>query len=137
MKSLLWLFSRSFASLSSAAVIMFAVGCDQSPSSSRSTPKRSISLNEKLGVPRGEFHFESPVRIMAGGIPVSVDEPGYACPTMADIDGDGSDDLVVGQFFEGRMKFYRNVNAPKETPKFVAGEWIKSGDKVAVVPGVS
>jgi len=109
---------------------MFATGCDQSP-------YQPVSMNDHLKVPRGDFNFESPVRIFAGGDPVSVREPGYAFPTMADVDGDGADDLVVGQFAKGNMKFYRNENEPGQTPKFAAGEWLKSGDEEIVVPGVS
>ena len=129
--------SGSFAVLLLAAVLIFAAGCDQSPSLPTSTFDLRVSFNEQLGVPLGDFHFETPVRVMTGGVPISVDEPGYACPTIADVDGDGADDLVVGQFSQGRMRFYRNLNAPGETPRFAAGKWIKSGEQIAVVPGVS
>ena len=80
--------------------------------------------------------FESPVRIEAGGEVVSVGAPGYACPTMADVDGDGSEDLVVGQFRDGNMQFCRNIAATGEPPKFAAATWLMTGDSRAVVPGV-
>ena len=80
--------------------------------------------------------FESPVRILAGGEAISVEEPGYACPTMADVDGDGLQDLVVGQFSNGNMQFCKNIAAKGEIPRFAAAKWIQSGGARANVPGV-
>ena len=81
------------------------------------------------------YKFEKPVRLMVGDEPISVDSPGYACPTMADVDGDGKVDLVVGQFAGGSMKFYKNI-ADSGPPQFEKGVWIKTGGKKATVPGV-
>ena len=91
------------------------------------TPRKPVAENE---------HFEKPVRLSAGGQLVSVAAPGYACPTMADVDGDGVDDLVVGQFREGMMKVYRNVAAADAMPEFSSGDFIKHGDEPVSVPGV-
>jgi uncharacterized protein (DUF2141 family) len=55
---------------------------------------------------------------------------------MADVDGDGKEDLVVGQFNQGHMLFCRNISADGESPKFASAAWIMSGDDRAVVPGV-
>ena len=82
------------------------------------------------------FQFEAPVRLMGGEEYVKVDAPGYACPTMADVDEDGKLDLVVGQFQKGKMRFYRNVAANSDTPRFAEESWIMSGEKIAEVPGV-
>lgn len=81
--------------------------------------------------------FEPPVRLMAGGSPVAVEAPGYACPTMVDLDGDGQPDLIVGQFRGGKMMFYRNIAPPGESPRFEQGRWLMTGDRPAEVPGVS
>lgn len=80
--------------------------------------------------------FENPVRIRAGGEIVAVESPGYACPTMADVDGDGKQDLVVGQFRNGNMQFCKNVASENEPPQFAKAEWLMSGDDRATVPGV-
>ena len=75
--------------------------------------------------------------LMAAGEKISVEAPGYACPTFFDFDGDGAEDLIVGQFNGGKMKWYRNTAAADETPEFAAGEWVSCGDEPAEVPGVS
>lgn len=82
------------------------------------------------------YEFEPPVRVKAGDQFVSVESPGYACPTMADVDGDGKDDLVVGQFNQGHMLFCKNLAEAGQAPKFAEAKWIMSGDNRAIVPGV-
>lgn len=90
----------------------------------------------KEKVKPSKFVFEAPIRLKGGGEYVKVDAPGYACPTMADVDGDGKMDLVVGQFSSGKMRLFRNVSEDSDTPEFGLEAWIKTGDKVAEVPGV-
>lgn len=82
------------------------------------------------------FDFEEPFRVEADGEPIAVESPGYAAPTMVDLDGDGVPDLVVGQFREGNLQFFRNLAGKTETPRFAAGQWLMTEDKRAVVPGV-
>ena len=82
------------------------------------------------------YRFDQPVRIEAGGKVVSVESPGYACPTMADVDGDGKQDLVVGQFKKGNMQFCKNVAEAGQPPKFAAAAWLTIGDERLEVPGV-
>jgi len=86
--------------------------------------------------PPAGFEFEAPVRIKAGDEFVSVESPGYACPTLADVDGDNKLDLVVGQFNKGHMQFCKNVAGEGETFKFDSPKWLMTGDEKAVVPGV-
>jgi hypothetical protein len=55
---------------------------------------------------------------------------------MADVDGDGADDLVVGQFSQGNLQFFKNLAASEESPRLAAAEWLKTGKERAIVPGV-
>ncbi len=80
----------------------------------------------------GEPAFQPPVRLMADGAPVRVEEPGYAAPCWADIDGDGTKELLVGQFHQGKIRVYKQ----RGDLKFAPGEWLKAGGEVAQVPGV-
>lgn len=83
-----------------------------------------------------ESPFEAPVRVRGGDGFVKVEEPGYACPTLFDIDGDGKKDLVVGQFNGGKMRVYKARVGEAGRGTFGAGEWLMAGGKVAEVPGV-
>ena len=76
--------------------------------------------------------FEPPVRLTAGDTAVRVDSPGYACPCLADLDGDGKSELLVGQFRQGKIKVFRHAGGAK----FAPGKWLEADGKAAEVPGV-
>ena len=115
------------------------------PSESTSTSNDNVSEDpeETDSQPKGtntvkvaSYQFEAPIRLKAGDEFVSVESPGYACPTMADVDGDGVEDLVVGQFSNGNMLFCKNEATADATPEFAKAEWLSEGDDRIVVPGV-
>ena len=66
----------------------------------------------------GPTEFHPPVRLKADGVPVHVEEPGWACPCWADMDGDGKKDLLVGQFNGGKkFSVYKNLGDGKASPR--------------------
>ena len=76
--------------------------------------------------------FSAPERMKAAGEIIRVEEPGYAFPCWADLDGDGKKDLIVGQFAGGKMMVYRNLGEGK----LAEGKWLEADGKTAEVPGV-
>lgn len=53
--------------------------------------------------------FADPVPIEANGTPINVGTGGNASPFVIDWDGDGRQDLLLGQYWLGRVRFYANV----------------------------
>jgi len=84
-----------------------------------------------LAAPQGP-QFEPAVRMIANGSPVRVEAPGWAAPCWHDVDRDGKQDLVVGQFSGGKMRVFRGLGGGK----LAAGEWLQAGGAVAEIPGV-
>lgn len=76
--------------------------------------------------------FTEPVRLTFEGEPIKVEAPGYASPCFADVDGDGSRELLVGQFSGGKIRVFKNL----KDNDFSSSEWLKAGGSVATVPGV-
>lgn len=76
--------------------------------------------------------FAPPYRVVAGGNAIKVESPGYACPCLADIDGDGIPDLLVGQFNKGKIKVFKGLGKGVFGP----GEWLQAEGQPAEVPGV-
>jgi hypothetical protein len=73
-----------------------------------------------------------PVRLQAAGKPIDTDV-GHAAPCVADFDGDGVKDLLVGQFGDGVLWVYRNVGTDTN-PKYAAGVKFKKGAADGRVP---
>lgn len=73
-----------------------------------------------------------PTLLFSGGKPINT-EVGHAAPYLADWNGDGKQDLLVGQFGEGKLKIFVNQGS-KESPKFDEAEWFESEGRVVKVP---
>ena len=73
-----------------------------------------------------------PVRLQAAGKPIDT-EVGHAAPFVGDFDGDGVQDLLVGQFGEGILWIYKNVGSNAH-PKLAAGVKFKGGKEDGRVP---
>lgn len=87
--------------------------------------------NERLAA-----ELAPPVKIESAGKPIDV-EIGHAAPFVADLTGDGIEDLLVGQFGGGKLRIYKNVGATGK-PKFdgfsfLAVEPNKSGSVVELL----
>src|SRR2546422_2194933 len=78
------------------------------------------------------IEFAPPVRLKAGGVAIRVESPGFASPCLADVDGDGKLDLLVGQFSGGKIQFFKGLGSGK----FAKGAWLQAEGKPAEVPGV-
>ena len=53
--------------------------------------------------------FDVPVAILANGSPINVGYGGNASPFMVDWNSDGKQDLLLGQYDLGKIRFYANV----------------------------
>jgi hypothetical protein len=73
-----------------------------------------------------------PVRIEAAGKAIDT-EVGHAAPFVGDFDGDGVNDLLVGQFGQGILWIYRNEGTNAQ-PKLAAGTKFKDAKEDGRVP---
>lgn len=76
--------------------------------------------------------FTPPTRIEVDGKPINV-QVGHAAPFRHDLDGDGAFDLLVGQFGQGKLLWFRNTGSNAE-PRFAAGVFVKAGNGDAMIP---
>jgi hypothetical protein len=77
-----------------------------------------------------EFLGMGPV-LDASGKPIDVGT--YAAPLMVDWDGDGLEDLIVGQFEGGQIRFYPNSGIPGD-PSFEEFQYLRDGGSLLSVP---
>ena len=73
-----------------------------------------------------------PVRLEARGKPIDT-EVGHAAPFVYDWDGDGVQDLLVGQFGGGALWVFHNEGTNVQ-PRLAAGVKFKQGAKDGTVP---
>ena len=73
-----------------------------------------------------------PIRMMADGKAIDT-EVGHAAPFVCDFNGDGLQDLLVGQFGQGQLTIYLNQGTNTD-PKLGAGQLFKDGQDDGTVP---
>ena len=73
-----------------------------------------------------------PVKILAAGKPIDVDI-GHAAPCVADLKGDGTLSLLVGQLDDGKVRVYRKTGS-KTQPRLDKFEWLQAGGADCKVP---
>ncbi len=78
--------------------------------------------------------FQEPIQITSEGSPLFVESPGYATPCLADVDGDGIKDLLVGQFRDGKISLYRGRKSG--ATDFGPATWVTASGSPVKVPGV-
>lgn len=76
--------------------------------------------------------LKQPVRLEAAGKPIDT-EIGHAAPFVCDFDGDGVQDLLVGQFGNGQLWIYHNEGTNAK-PRLAAGVKFKDGQEDGCVP---
>ena len=76
--------------------------------------------------------LRTPIKLTAAGKPIDTDV-GHAAPFVCDFDGDGINDLLVGQFGGGNLWIYRNEGTNSQ-PKLAAGKKFKEGKEDGCVP---
>jgi hypothetical protein len=74
--------------------------------------------------------FYPPIRLKVGDAAIRVENPGYAAPCWAEING--RKHLLVGQFSGGKIRVFEHLGADK----FAPGSWLQAEGFVAEVPGV-
>ena len=84
-----------------------------------------------LASPPGEL--AAPVNVVADGKAIDVERVGYAAPFVGDFDGDGVRDLLVGEFYQGRLRIYRNLGTNTE-PRFNKHTRFQDGAETGRIP---
>ena len=79
-----------------------------------------------------DSELEKPVAIKAGEEAISV-KVGHAAPFMADMDGDGKRDLLVGQMGDGHLRVYKNTGSNSK-PTFADFALFRAAGEDAKVP---
>jgi len=81
----------------------------------------------------GPDSLAPPVRIEAGGALIDTSDcVAHSGPHLLDVDGDGLQDLIVGDFV-GHAHIHRNIATDKE-PVLAAGQQLEANGEVVRIP---
>jgi len=116
-----------------AGFVASFVGCSSEPDIKTTAEE----MDAILSVPSVELaaDLERPVLLEAGGQPIDVGPLGshaHASPWIADVDCDGDEDLLVGDF-PGNFWFYSNEGTDKN-PEYASAVKLQAGGVDAKVP---
>lgn len=70
--------------------------------------------------------------VHANGVPIEVTS-GHADPCVIDWDGDGIQDLLLGQYGSGNIRFYAN-SGTNDSPIFTVFEYVQADGSPISVP---
>jgi hypothetical protein len=73
-----------------------------------------------------------PVPLLVGGKPLDVERMGHAAPFVGDVDGDGAKDLLVGEYYRGQLRIYKNAGTNRQ-PRFDAYTLLRDGDETGCI----
>ena len=109
------------------------VGCSSEPD----VMTTAEEMDAIIAVPSVNFaaDLEPPVRLEADGQPIDIGPlgtHGHASPWIADVDCDGDEDLLVGDF-PGYFWFYSNEGTDRN-PKYASAVKLQAGGVDAKVP---
>ena len=85
-----------------------------------------------LGLLQGTDELLAPFAVAAGGATLDA-SGGNSAPCVHDLDGDGRFDLLVGEYEDGAVRWYRNVGEPGQ-PRFERGLRLKHAQGEIRVP---
>lgn len=93
-----------------------------------------ILLGASLLTAKTQFH--PPILLSSEDGPACSENPGYASPCLADVDADGKDELLIGQFAGGNIAIYEINKLTAEKNQLGKKRWLTIDGKRAEVPGV-
>jgi hypothetical protein len=120
--------NRTSIALVFGALLASEINC---PLPAGNDDEDEVAPDQPVRVEKDIFH--SPVRLMAtDGFIDSGPSWGHSSPWVVDVDGDGVNDLVVGDF-SGLFHFYRNEGTNKQ-PRYAKAGNLQAGGVDAKVP---